>query len=420
MSARIEAGLLVIFRYFAAIAMAYFAVIVTYTATQEGTLWVPYLRWSLQNMVVYLALFLFLSSAWLRRNLKAFYLPLALVIATLGPTLSNLFEYFALSERSLTVLIMRSWLLFPILLVPLVLIAWQYRFRYVLLYTVLVSAMDEILLLPIVGWLPLQSLSILGQPLIRAFSYGIIGHIVNHLIETQRAQQRALLRANLELSQHAQTLERLAISRERNRLARELHDTLAHTLSALSVNLEAMKTALDPSQSVPQAMLEQALQIVRQGLGETRRVLKDLRATALEDLGLRLALQNLAEATASRAGLRLTLRLCDDLDQLPPLIEQNLYRICQESLENVARHAAAENLMVALDCHNGKLILTIQDDAVGFDSTDDLTTDRFGLKGMQERAALMGASLDISSRPERGTMIRLTVPLDDDQSLDLR
>ncbi len=419
MSTRIEAGLLVIFRYFAAVAMAYFAVIVTYTATQEGTLWVPYLRWSLQNMVIYLALFLFLSSAWLRRTLKPFYLPLALVIATLGPILSNLFEYFALSERSLPLLIMRSWLLFPVLLVPLVLIAWQYRFRYVLLYTMAVAIMDEMLLLPLVNGLLLQSLSILGQPLIRAFSYGIVGHIVNHLIETQRAQQRALLRANLELSQHAQTLEKLAISRERNRLARELHDTLAHTLSALSVNLEAMKTALDPSLTVPHAMLDRSLQIVRQGLGETRRVLNDLRATALEDLGLKLALQNLAETTAARAGLHLTIHLCNGLDHLSPSIEQNLYRICQEALENVARHAAAENLWVTLECRNKKLILTIQDDGVGFDPTEDIHADRFGLRGMQERAALMGASLDVSSQPERGTMLKLVIPLNDDQRIDL-
>jgi signal transduction histidine kinase len=404
---------LVIFRYFSAIAMAYFAIIISLTLRQKGLMLSPFWRWSWLNLMVYAVLFSYLSWGWLRRKLRGYYLPIALVIAVAAPSLSNLFDYFLPPGQTLFIMVLRSWVLFPILIVPLVLIAWQYRFRHVLLFAILTTTLDEILLIPGIQSMDMETIYVLGQPLVRAFAFGTVGHIVTHLLEIQRAQQRVLLKANLELSQHAQTLEQLATSRERNRLARELHDTLAHTLSGVAVNLEALKTTIDLSQSAIHDKLEKSLIAVRDGLKDTRRALKDLRPLTLEDMGLSLSIQNLAQATAERASLSVQMQISENI-HLPSLIEQNVYRIAQEALENVALHASAKNLEVMLAQQDDVVTLVIQDDGIGFEQDKVDREDKFGLKGMQERAALAGGSLNISSRLPTGTKVELKVEMKHD------
>ncbi len=418
MNRRIEPGLLVIFRYYAAVAMAYFALIISLTFRQESSIFSPYLRWSWLNLLVDTGLFIYLSSNWLRKKMGNYYLPSAFVIAVALPSMSSLFDYFLPAGSELPIIILRSWVLFPILLVPLVLIAWQYRFRHVLLFTILTTLLDEALLIPSVRVLDLETLSILGQPLIRAFSFGFVGQIVTHLIDIQRAQQRVLIQANLEISQHTKILEQLATSRERNRLARELHDTLAHTLSGLSISLEAMKTTLDPAQGELRNALDQSLYAIREGLNDTRRALKDLRSTSLEDMGLKVALHNQAAAAARRTGVQLQLEIAEDIE-ISPAVQQNVFRIAQEALENVAQHANAKNLVLKLDYIQGRLDLCIQDDGDGFIPDTPRKDNHFGIKGMQERAALIHGKLDIESTPQSGTLVKLSVEIDDDQNLDL-
>ncbi len=418
MNRRIEPGLLVIFRYYAAVAMAYFALIISLTFRQEASFFSPYLRWSWLNLLVDAGLFIYLSSNWLRKKMGNIYLPAAFVIAVAFPAMSSLFDYFLPAGSELPIIIMRSWVLFPVLLVPLVLIAWQYRFRHVIIFTVLTTLLDEAMLIPGIKVLNLETLSILGQPLIRAFSFGFVGQIVTHLIDIQRAQQRILIQANMEISQHTKILEQLATSRERNRLARELHDTLAHTLSGLSISLEAMKTKLDPSQSEMQNALDQSLHAIRDGLNDTRRALKDLRSTSLEDMGLKLALQNQAAAVARRSGVQLQMEIADDIE-IPPKVQQNVFRIAQEALENIVQHANAKNLALKLDYDRDILNLSIVDDGTGFVSSALEKENRFGIKGMRERAALINGSLEIEASPQKGTLVKLSVGLNHDQNNNL-
>ena len=153
----------------------------------------------------------------------------------------------------------------------------------------------------------------------------------------------------MQLRQYADTVEELTISRERNRMARELHDTLAHSLSAVTVQLEAIRTlwAVDPEAA--RNMLDSADEAARLGLKEARRALQDLRASPLQDLGLPLALQELAETAARRSGAVLALDVPRQLDgSLSPAVEQGVYRIAQEALENVVRHAQASAITVSL------------------------------------------------------------------------
>ena len=192
--------------------------------------------------------------------------------------------------------------------VMLILIAWQYRFRYVIAYVLGLTLFQGWLTSPAIpipfsveaSWLVLQAAMML-----------LVGYIIVQLVSIQREQREALAEAykvqtaaNVRLQRYAAALQELATSRERNRLARELHDTLAHSLSALTVQLEAVRSLWNVDLAAARRQLEQADETARLGLTEARRALRALRASPLQDLGLALALRDLAQQSADRAGLR--------------------------------------------------------------------------------------------------------------------
>ncbi len=419
MNVPIQPGLLRIFRYFTVVAMGYYAVVAAFSAIQGGVGAIYTQMQLFLNLLINLGLLAYLSWDWLRTRLKRWYLPVALLVATVVPIFSNLFYLAEPTARNLSLVIVRSWLLFPVLVVPLVLIAWQYGFRMALAFTIVTAIVELGVLFPVLGEVDFATLPILGLPFIRAFAFGTVAQIVAHLIETQQAQSKALLKANYSLSRQAETLEQLTLSRERNRLARELHDTLAHTLSGQAVNLEAIKLSIPAEQTETLAMLDQALEATRSGLRETRRALKDLRSQPLEDLGLALAIRNLAKDAASRAAFELTLNIPETIPHLPTQVEQCAFRIAQESLENIVSHAQASRVRLNLTVESGRLELQISDNGLGVDLDHLLLEDRLGLQGMQERSAEVGGLFDVSSQPGQGLAIRFYVEVHDDPDLDL-
>lgn len=229
------------------------------------------------------------------------------------------------------------------------------------------------------------------------------------LVIRQRQQRAALIEANRKLAQYAAAIEQLAVSQERIRLARELHDTLAHSLSGMAVQLEAVDALWEVDPREARQILDQARRASQSGLTEARRSLQALRASPLEDLGLGLAMRVLAKEVAARASLRLDLDVQDHLQNLAPEVEQCIYRVAQEALTNVARHADAKSLRVALRFESGALTLTIADDGRGFDPAA-VKRARYGLQGLRERAEMVGAILHVTSSTPEGTLIRLVVP----------
>ena len=228
-------------------------------------------------------------------------------------------------------------------------------------------------------------------------------------MKRQREHRAALAEANRKLAQYAAATEQLAASQERNRLARELHDTLAHSLSGVTVQLEAVQALWDVNAMAARKMLDQALQITRSGLTEARRALQSLRASPLEDLGLALAVSDLAESVAARANLQLELDVQDHLENISPAAEQCVYRVAQEVLTNVARHADARSLRVVLGRENGALTLKVADDGRGFDPAAVNGT-HYGLKGnLRERAEMAGGTLEVDSSPLKGTTVKLVI-----------
>jgi signal transduction histidine kinase len=287
-------------------------------------------------------------------------------------------------------------------LVPLVLLAWQYDFRRVVLFSLGAALLESIAIgsvLYVNGLAPFPSAAV---GVAHAIFFMFIGYVITRMMNAQRAQRR-------ELAAYASTLEQLTLSRERNRMARELHDTLAHSLSAVSVQLEAVDSALDREPATARVLLTKALAQTRSGLTETRRAMQSLRASPLEDLGLALAVRSLAESTARRGGMTTAIEIADPLPTLPPSTEQGIYRVAQEALANVALHAGATRLQVTLAATDG-IVLTVRDDGRGFDPALTAANGHFGLQGMRERAAMMGAVLEVESVAGGGTTVRLEVP----------
>jgi signal transduction histidine kinase len=234
--------------------------------------------------------------------------------------------------------------------------------------------------------------------------------MVSKLVASQREQTARLEQAYRQLANYATTNEQLTLSRERNRLARELHDTLAHTLSAMAVQLEAISSLWESDHKKAHEILAQSLQLTRDGLNETRRAIQSLRAAPVEDLGLVMALSNLARSVSKRSHLSLNLSLPEQNNGWAPEIEHTFYRTAEEALRNVAQHAGAQKLAVTLKEKSGRLGLSIHDDGRGF-SLDQIDAEqRFGLLGMRERAEAIGAGISITSEPGQGTTIVLSYP----------
>jgi signal transduction histidine kinase len=289
------------------------------------------------------------------------------------------------------------------------LVAWQYKWQYVLLVILGIAGLNFGMI-----WF----LAELGSPpflggitvtLIQTIIFLAVGFSISYLMNRLKEQQQSLAEANTRLIHHASTLEHLATSRERNRVARELHDTLAHTLSGLSVQLEAVKAYWDVDPQKARSTLERSLTAAHSGLGETRRALQALRASPLDDLGLSLAVRTMVEDAAARTNLALNSSVATKLPSLSPDVEQCIYRVAQEAVANAARHAKARTLTVNLESTEGKVTLTVHDDGVGFDVEKRDKANHYGLEGMQERAQLVGGELTVTSKPGEGTTVKLVV-----------
>lgn len=409
-SNRLEPGLLALFRAYVVVRTMGLA-LVAMVAVPKVTLLLD--SDILITAAIYLteALFLlgFLSWPWAMRKLGRWYLPIAILVAATAPIIEMryIFSIYHVSEA------LDFWLIFPFLTVPLIVTAWQYSFDEVLLYCVGTTLLEPAMVSLMATARQTNPWFDGGMLVVRmTFMIGI-GYIVSYLVMEQRQQRRELAEANRKLIRYAAAQEQLATVRERNRLARELHDTLAHTLSALTVQLEALSAVWQPESSRAQHFLAQALVTARTGLDGTRRALQDLRAAPLDDLGLVLVIRNLAESIARRGALKLDLDLPEDLGDLPPAVENAFYRLAQEALENVVKHAGAQSVSVSLHQDGARLTLVVTDDGRGFLMGLTETDERFGLRGMRERAARIGGSLDITTRPNAGTVVRLSCEVKD-------
>jgi len=227
-----------------------------------------------------------------------------------------------------------------------------------------------------------------------------IGHEIAVAIENSRLYERA---------------RELAVAEERNRLAREIHDTLAQGFTAITLQLELAKAVIDDDPALALASIEKSLLLSRSNLDEARRSVMDLRAAPLQDLSLPQALQRLAHTVERESGITVAFEQfgASRMGRLPSRVEAGLYRIAQEALTNVRRHAKAPHVDVMLNYDGRELHLVVQDSGQGFDPMTQPGLNElggFGLVGMRERARLLGGSAQVSSAPGIGTRVEITVP----------
>jgi signal transduction histidine kinase len=410
----LEPGLLTVFRGVAVLRLVLFSLVLLFQQMAPAGSY-PAERFSESNRlptflvvaeVSLLVGFLFWSG--LQKKLGGWYLPLALAIATTGMIVE---QHFFSPTRSF-------WQPQPFITILVILVAWQYTFREVLYFSLGSTALQTVLILffPQPYMFPPNPFINdgeynMGRLATSTLSYLFLGYIVSSLMNAQRQQRRDLAEANRKLLRYALAQEQLATSRERNRLARELHDTLAHTLSALAVQLEAVFSTWTDIPGKARRMLEGMLASTRTGLDETRRTLNTLRAAPLEEMGLALAVQTLAEDLTSRQAQDLSITINGDLTEVPPEIGQCFYRVAQEALTNTVRHAQAQRVSVTLGAENSSLVMSIMDDGEGFDPANLTPEETLGLRGMKERAEMVGGNLDIDSQPGQGTRITLVVEM---------
>ncbi len=223
-----------------------------------------------------------------------------------------------------------------------------------------------------------------------------IGSQVGIAVENARLYQRS---------------RQVAILEERNRLAREIHDALAQGLTGIIVQLEAMERLAQRRPEQALASLQQAKNLARRSLQEARRSVWGLRPRTLEDMTLTEALEARVEALRDGDRLQTSLYVSGSRRVLSPDVELNLFRIAQEALVNVQRHAQAETVRVQLDYGRAHVRLVVEDDGLGLpDSAERHDGQGFGLTGMRERAALLGGQMTLSSQPGQGTRVEVIVP----------
>ncbi len=226
--------------------------------------------------------------------------------------------------------------------------------------------------------------------------------------ESQRLL-RELQEAHRQLQEHSAQAEELAASQERNRLAREVHDTLGHRLTVAAVQLEGVEKLIDRNPQKARSMVSTVREQVLDGLGELRNTVAALRTPLDEEISLPNALRKLATDFEEATAISTTLLVTGDLPPLPDSHRHAFYRAAQESLTNIQRHAGAQHAWVQLQRQNGSLLLSISDDGIGIDNQDQ--QNGFGLHGIEERALQIEGTVTISPRSGGGTEVHIQVPV---------
>jgi signal transduction histidine kinase len=215
-----------------------------------------------------------------------------------------------------------------------------------------------------------------------------------------------------------QKLRSGAVLEERNRIARELHDTIEQELAGITMQLDLASDCFHGAPNVAQQALETARSMSRHSMNEARRSVWDLRCHLLENGDLVSALSGIIRPLALHDQVKIEMKISGEPARLPGAVEMNLLRIGQEAVANAVKHACARNIQVELRYARNIVGLTVHDDGMGFSVAEMCRVGHFGLLDMRERAQFLGSVLHIDSAPTHGTTISLEVPLSDRKTTD--
>ncbi len=225
------------------------------------------------------------------------------------------------------------------------------------------------------------------------------------------------IRAEEQIKQTSEQLRQLSArlqeirEQERTNIAREIHDELGQRLTVLKMDLAWLNKRIDTEDEIVNLKIQDSLGMVDNTIKIIRKIATDLRPSLLDDLGLIAAIEWHSKDFESRSGIKINFKSNLEEMDLPPNIATGLFRIYQEALTNVARHAWARNVKSVLRKHDDSLELVIADNGKGFDTTLLGKKETLGLLGMKERAAMMGGKLEIASMIDKGTEVTVIVPI---------
>ncbi|MDD3927227.1 MAG: sensor histidine kinase [bacterium] len=246
------------------------------------------------------------------------------------------------------------------------------------------------------------------------------GNVLNEIGEHILAAGRLLRSYNEELSSQTEMLfsgDRAKVislqEEERRRIARDLHDGPVQNIANIVLRLDLCEQLLKKSPASLPDELSELKSIARSCLDEVRKFIYDLRPMALDDLGFASAMRQYIKEFSKRTGIGIDANISSSLPRLKSDYELAMFRIAQEALNNVYKHSDAGKASIDVNSSNGMIILCIQDNGKGFKLDETLKTlstkQKFGLVSMRERAELLGADIDISTSPGKGTSVTLTV-----------
>jgi signal transduction histidine kinase len=245
--------------------------------------------------------------------------------------------------------------------------------------------------------------------------YAFFGFFGWTMVQAQKDRLRSqelladLQEAHEKLQRYTERVEELAVAEERNRIAREMHDTLGHRLTIAAVQLDGAARLVHTNPQKTETIIRTVHGQVKEGLAELRKTVAMMRAPVDEDLPLPQALTRLASSVKEATGLNLHLEMPDEMPWLPSTHRHALFRAAQEGLTNIERHASATEAWIRLVCGDNRVDLFIEDNGIGLNPA--LEKDGFGLTGMRERAFLLNGTFIIQPRENRGTRLTFSLPL---------
>jgi PAS domain S-box-containing protein len=243
--------------------------------------------------------------------------------------------------------------------------------------------------------------TVAGQRLFTVILRDITARLAaNAEIERSHAQLRSLTTTMHEVREA-----------ERTRIARELHDELGQALTALKMDVDLLQGLAPPERPEVAERTAAMRRLLDSTVATTRRISADLRPLVLDDLGLGAAAEWLVQQLRQRAALAVELAIDPALADLQEPHASAIFRIMQESLTNVAKHARAARVAVRLRREDGRAVLTVEDDGVGIGAADEAKPRSFGLRGIRERVLMLGGEVDVAGRPGGGTTLAVRVPL---------
>ncbi len=243
----------------------------------------------------------------------------------------------------------------------------------------------------------------------------LLGLFINNIVQQNRQKQRMI--DDLEQAHHslAQAERQAGMLEERQRLAGEIHDTLAQGLTSIVMHLEAAEGALDKNPAAVRQHIDRARQTARQSLAEARQTLWALRPDVAAREPLALALRRIGRSWSEESGLPLKVEVTGAAYPLPASIEVTLLKAAQEALVNVHKHSQARCVNLTLSYMEDEVSLDVQDDGVGFDPSQAAvqagSDHGYGLLALRERAGQLGGRLDVESAPGEGTTVVISLPV---------